>query len=261
MRIVMRTFVVLLVFVFRIAVSGPLNAQSIGSQSASTSLPDAPLPNGQVQPQFGPTVGLQSPNRAYGPLAPFVTRHRLTVEQKWRIYTYRTFGPPAVVLPAFTAAIRMARPPDNYPSQWVDGVGAFGRQYGNVEAVQTSKRTAALLAELAFHEDPRYLPAKPGTKVVGRFTHAIVFTLFDQSDSGRRTLALSHFAGAAAGGFVGNAYLPDGFNTVSRAGQRATIELGDIGITNLVEEFRIVQKFHLPAILPAWWVPEHSHHP
>lgn len=185
MRIVMRTLAALLVFVFWIAVSGPLDAQSIGSQSASRSLPDAPLPNGQEQPQFGSTGGIQGPNHAYGPLAPFVTRHRLSVEQKWRIYTHRTFSPPAVVLPAFTAAIRMARPPDNYPSQWVDGADAFGRQYGNVVAVQTSKRTAALLAELAFHEDPRYLPAKPGTKVLGRFTHAIVFTLFDQSDSGR----------------------------------------------------------------------------
>jgi hypothetical protein len=38
--------------------------------------------------------------------------------------------------------------------------------------------------------------------------------------------AISNFAGAKAAGFVGNSYLPSGFNDVTHAGQRATLRFG-----------------------------------
>jgi hypothetical protein len=43
--------------------------------------------------------------------------------------------------------------------------------------------------------------------------------------------------GAAAAGFVGNAYLPAGFNDVTHAGQRATIRFGFAAGGNLFREF------------------------
>jgi hypothetical protein len=49
--------------------------------------------------------------------------------------------------------------------------------------------------------------------------------------------ALSNFVGAAAGGFVGNAYLPSGFNNLTHAGQRATLRLGFAAGGNLFREF------------------------
>jgi hypothetical protein len=50
-------------------------------------------------------------------------------------------------------------------------------------------------------------------------------------------LALSNFVGAAAGGFVGNTYLPNGFNDVTHAGQRATMRFGTLAAGNLFREF------------------------
>jgi hypothetical protein len=38
--------------------------------------------------------------------------------------------------------------------------------------------------------------------------------------------AFSNFVGAKAAGFVGNAYLPSGFNNATHAGQRATLQFG-----------------------------------
>jgi len=49
--------------------------------------------------------------------------------------------------------------------------------------------------------------------------------------------ALSNFVGAAAGGFVGNTYLPAGFNDVTHAGQRATIRFATFAAGNLFREF------------------------
>jgi hypothetical protein len=48
---------------------------------------------------------------------------------------------------------------------------------------------------------------------------------------------VSNFAAAVAGGFVGNAYLPDGFRDATHAGQRATFQFGLLGAGNLFREF------------------------
>ena len=74
---------------------------------------------------------------------------------------------------------------------------------------------------------------RPGSNVGGRVFHAISYTFVDRTDSGARTIAFSNFAGAASGGFVGMAYLPDGFNDPTHAGQRALSEFMMIGIANL----------------------------
>jgi hypothetical protein len=84
----------------------------------------------------------------------------LTTEQKFRFYTHQTFGPPAAFAPAFGAAIRMANPPSDYPRDWKDGGGAFGRLYGSTLATQTTKHTAEFLTEAAFTTTPAMPPPK-----------------------------------------------------------------------------------------------------
>jgi len=73
--------------------------------------------------------------------------------------------------------------------------------------------------------------------VEGRLFHALVFTIVNRTDSGAHTFAFDNFASAAAGGFVGMAYLPSGFNDVSHAGQRALSELLQTAIANVSREF------------------------
>jgi hypothetical protein len=233
-------------------------------------LPDAPsfLEARNITPQkeeskarpFIPQMG------PMGPVPPLMNKTRLTLSDKFTIYTHQTFGPPALVFPALGAGIRMANPPNHYPHDWTDGGGAFGRLYGNAIATQTSKRTAEFLTEVVLHEDPRYLPAPAGSNVGTRIFHAISYTFVGRADSGARTIAFSNFAGAAAGGFVGMGYLPDGFNDATHAGQRAISEFMTIGISNIAGEFApqlapIIRKLHIPNIVPAWWVPQKSYHP
>jgi hypothetical protein len=256
-----------------LAASFMMSASALAQQTAVTlstdtallaALPDAPSAQVGQNPAL-PGEPLPVPI-AIGPIPPLLTRGRLTLGEKFTIYTHRAFGPPALIFPAFGAGIRMANPPKNYPRDWIDGGGAFGRLYGSALATQTSKRTAGFLTEAVLHEDPRYLPAPAGANVGRRIFHAVAFTLVDRNDSGARTLAFSNFASAAAGGFVGMAYLPNGFNDVSHSGQRALSELGQIAIANVSREFApqwapVARKLHIPKIVPPWWVPEDPERP
>jgi hypothetical protein len=50
-------------------------------------------------------------------------------------------------------------------------------------------------------------------------------------------VAVSNFTGAAASGFVGNAYLPTGFDNLTHAGQRSAVAFGGLNAQNVLQEF------------------------
>jgi hypothetical protein len=158
----------------------------------------------------------------------------------------------------------MLDPPSGYPHQWKDGGGAFGRLYGAELATSSSSRTGRFLAEIAFHEDPRYVPSE-SNNALDRVFHAFAYTFVDKTNSGHNTLALSNFASAAAGGFVGMAFLPNGYNDATHAEQRALRGLAGAAIRNIAAEFRpewepLLLKLHIPRLLPAWWKPYQPPH-
>ena len=251
----------LLSFPMITAVVAPMLHAQVIADATVPSLPDAPSPSGQQQTSSS-VVAPAAEFHSYGPLAAIMTKqsHALSVKQKWMVYAHQTFGPPAVLFPAFSAGISMANPKSGYPRDWKDGGEAFGRLYGNALAQQTSKRTATFITDALLHEDPRYLPAEPGANVGSRFVHAIAFTFVDKNDVGGNTFAFANFAGAAAGGFVGMAYLPNGYGDASHALDRAGSEFLGTVASNVVREFApswapVVQKIHIFKVIPGWWVP------
>ena len=229
-----------------------------GQQAAN--LPDVPEAQDQGNPLNSPSHA-QDGNSAVLFL-PVATSRRLSFSDKFTIYAHQTFGPPALILPAFTAGRDMANPKSHYPREWKDGGGAFGRLYGDSIAMTTSERTARFLTGVALHEDPRYVRSN-SKNPLARTMHAVAFTFIDKTDSGRNTIAFSNFAGAAAGGFVGNAYLPHGYNDLTHAEQRMAIQFTGIAIQNIAAEFQpqwgpIVRKLRIQKIIPEWWVPLHG---
>ncbi len=163
------------------------------------------------------------------------------VEGKFRYYVNETFLNPSVfTAPAFRAGIRMANPPGKgatqYPPEWRQGAEGFGRNYGDAFAQRVTFQTARFAAGVITHEDPRYIPSA-SHNVLARSLHALSFTFVDRSDSGHAMPAFSNFVGATAAGFVGNAYLPSGFNNATHAGQRATLQFGFTAAGNLFREF------------------------
>jgi hypothetical protein len=181
----------------------------------------APPQNPQTSPpsEQAPTSH-ESGSEVIAVLPPAISRKRLTPSDKLQIYIHQNFGPQNFILPAFGAGFAMLHPPPRYPREWDDGGGAFGRWYGEQIAASTSRRTGQLLAEVALHEDPRYVPSG-SRNVLVRTVHALAFTFVDKTDSGHNTFAISNFAGAAAGGFVGMGFLPSGDNDVAHAERRA----------------------------------------
>jgi hypothetical protein len=213
----------------------------------------------------------ESASAAGQPLSPLpflparMTRTPLTAEGKLSIYVHQTFGPPALILPAFGAGLAMLNPPTHYPRDWKDSAQAYGHNYGNIVATVTARETASVLASIALHEDPRYRPSG-SSNVLFRVFHALSYTVVDRTDSGKRTIAVSNFAGAAAGGLVGMAYLPNGFNDSTHAEQRIAMQFATVAIHNIAAEFQpqwgpIVRKLRIPKLLPEWWTPLHSQHP
>jgi hypothetical protein len=246
-----------LVAMLSLVCSRPMLAQA---QTSAPSQDPSPLSPSQQAP-----VPRESGSGVIALLPPAVSHKRLTPKDKFQIYTHQNFGPQNFILPAFGAGFSMLHPPPLYPREWKDGGGAFGRWYGEQIVTSTSNRTGRLLAQVALHEDPRYVPSGSDNAFI-RIAHAVAFTFVDKTDSGHNTFAFSNFAGAAAGGFVGMGLLPNRYNDVTHAEQRALRGLGTVAVRNIVTEFRpewapVLRKIHVPKILPEWWTPKHPQHP
>jgi hypothetical protein len=74
-------------------------------------------------------------------------------------------------------------------------MGAFGRNYGDEVARRTAKTTAEFATQALLHEDPRYQRSDSKNPIM-RIGHAMVWTLFDDSDSGHH-LRFRHGASSA----------------------------------------------------------------
>jgi hypothetical protein len=172
---------------------------------------------------------------------------------KVRYFAGHSFGIGAFVGPLLWSAPMLAKPPAHYPKDWRQGAGALSRLYGDALVFQTAAQGGKFVTGVVFHEDPRYW-ASSSRSPFARAMHAIAFTAVDRSDSGRTTFALSNFVASASAGFVGNTYLPRGYNDTSHGIKRMGIEFGSLTVTNLAQEFTpefrwLGKRMHLPEFM------------
>ena len=237
------------------------SALLISSSRTEAGLPDAPhsQPDATVseaQATGHPTASGASPSsQTPALLAPWMTRVPLTGTEKFSLYAHQAFNPAPVLVPIVPAAFHMISPPNHYPHDWKAGGDGFGRLYGDGVARVESERFAQFATGLVLHEDPRYYPS-PNPKPGARVLHALAFTLVDKSDSRHNIPAFSNFAGAAASGFVGIGYLPDGFRDATHAGQRGLTTMAGYAGLNVANEFcpqwaPVVARFHIPFVHPS----------
>jgi hypothetical protein len=220
------------------------------SQRVCQSVDARPKPANSTPQQTNPNTVSSAPSLIAAPSPAPVGQ--LKLEGKFSYYIKSEFAPGNFVFPAFGALVRMANPPDAYPREWRDGGGAFGRNYGDILARDFSGKTARFATGAVLHEDPRYFPSED-RRLTARAFHAIKFTLIDKGDSGNSRLAVANFASAAAGGFIGNAYLPPGFRDATHAGQRSLNVLAGTAAENELNEFRpeiraFLIRMHVPFV-------------
>jgi hypothetical protein len=249
----MRRSWLILVFVLgSLSVRSPVNAQNPSPVSTSTSAKPGPSPNPQA-----PVAAAGDP--WYAPIA--TSTRPQSLNERFMDYAIVTVGPRTLFVPVISAAIWMANPPSAYPSDWRIGAGAFARNYGNALAPRASMDTARFLGGALLHEDFRYRPSSSKNPLV-RSVHALAFAFVDKSDSGHNRIALANFVGAGASGFVGNLYLPAGFNNLSHAETRTAFAFGRFAAQNLLREFapdllKATRRLHTPfprVPVPEWWV-------
>lgn len=218
------------------------NAASRGQETpSSSSLPGAPNPTSSEVPRDQTTDSSMPLGAAGAVRRARSTSPSFTMKDKFHYYASETFlNPAAITAPAFRAGLRMANPPTRgaytYPDDWRQGAEGFGKNLGDAFAERVSSHTARFLVGAITREDPLYFPSA-SHGVFARSLHAIGFTFVDRSDSGRLMPAISNFAGSAAGGAVGMAYLPPGFDNYSYGGRRAAIHFGALAGGNLLREF------------------------
>jgi hypothetical protein len=227
------------------------------SASISSSVPEQPdlpdAPSASPDPQQSSQSNIPFLSPRFGPVG------QMDIREKFKYFVEPAFGPRSFFTNAFSAGIRMANPPGRYPHEWRAGAEAFGRNYGDSFARTGAESIGRFSTSVLLHEDPRYRRSESAS-VPGRLVHALAFTLVDRTDGGHPTLAISNFTGAAANGFIGNAYLPAGFDNLTHAGQRSAIAFGGIAGQNVMQEFapelsQFLKKIHVPHIPmpPVWW--------
>ena len=144
----------------------------------------------------------------------------------------------------------MANPPKAYPPEWRQGFPAFARNYGDFMGSWAAVQGGKFVTASMLHEDPRYFTST-NKNFFARVFNAVRYVVIDRGDSGHPRLAVANLAGAFAGGFVGNAYLPDPYANASHGFRRSAFALIGFATSNLADEFhpeihKVAQKLHLP---------------
>jgi hypothetical protein len=212
-----------------------LKTDQASSTSKTTSKTKTPVP---VSADQSSTVGDPA------------TSAPLNVKGKLRYFAIESFRPGIYPVAAFYDGLTMVNPPKAYPAEWRQGFPGFARNYGDFMASWASVQGGKFVAASILHEDPRYFISTK-KNFFARVANAVRYAVIDRSDSGHPRLAVANVAGALAGGFVGNAYLPDPYANASHGLSRSAVALTGFVTSDLADEFRpeihrLVKKLHLP---------------
>jgi hypothetical protein len=225
----------------------PDAAEEAGVSPKATPTP-SPTP-ARAKTQSSVSTAYTAPSNTVGNAASPVC---LCVKGKAKYFATESFRPGIYPVAAVYTAYTMVNPPSAYPPEWRQGFHGFARNYGDFMASWASVQGAKFVVATALHEDPRYFPSK-SKNLFARTFNATRFALVDRSDMGNPRPALANIAGAFAGGFVGNAYLPDPYANFSHGLSRSGFALLGFVTSNLADEFhpeihKVARKLHLPFI-------------
>ena len=176
----------------------------------------------------------------------------LKIKGKLRYFAIESFRSGIYPVAAFYDGLTMANPPKAYPPEWRQGFAGFARNYGDFMASWAAVQGGKFAVASIVQEDPRYYPSR-SKNIFARSLNAVRYAVVDRGDNGHSRVALANLAGAFAGGFVGNAYLPDPYANVSHGLSRSALALTGFITSNLADEFhpeirKVARKLHLPLV-------------
>lgn len=233
--------------------------QAQATRSPAHQIVNQPVTDQQPRPESQPSADEQK--RAVLPKTPDQSSTvgnpdapvPLKVKGKLRYFAVESFRPGIYPVAAFYDGLTMANPPKAYPREWRQGLAGFARNYGDFMASWAAVQGGKFVVASIVHEDPRYYPSR-SKNFFARSLNAVRYMVVDRGDNGHSRLALANLAGAFAGGFVGNAYLPDPYANASHGLSRSALALTGFVTSNLADEFhpevrKVARKLHLPFLV------------
>ena len=208
---------------------------------------------------LAPTLGFaqkqlltQALGQLFTPESPFDagTYKPLRGHERWQRWLNEDGRTPQIYAASLgTAAYsQVIESPDGWPRTWE----GYGRRVGSHLGSSAIENTVHESMAAAEGTDPRYF-ACACTGIFPRTGHALKMTFLTYNRSGHETLDLPMLTGAYGSSMIKTMWYPDHYSPLAQGVQSGHIEVGLIGVENILREFSpdIKRLLHLRAGRPA----------
>ena len=158
----------------------------------------------------------------------------LTGKERWGLYWRQSYWRPGAFFgnagPALGAHL------NNEPPQWGQGMEGYSKRFANRFARSAIRDSVQAAGSAALGYDVRYV--KCDCKgFLPRFGHAIAWNFVTLNRNGKTVLNVPRIGGSFASEFIGNTWMPAGYNSAGDAFRSGAVQLGFSSIFNAFREF------------------------
>jgi carboxypeptidase family protein len=173
----------------------------------------------------------------------------LSSKQKLHLGLRALLDPTAFAASGITAGIQQSM---NSYHQWGQGSQGFAKRFGAAYGtVATNLMITSVLAESAFHQDPRYFYSGQGTKAQ-RAWYAIESAFRTKGDNGKWQPPYAGVSGAIAAAEISQLYYPGSRTQYTLLGRSLMFHFAGLVGLNLAEEFLLKKvTHHVPEVQSA----------
>ncbi len=158
----------------------------------------------------------------------------LTGEQRWGLYWRQTYFMPGALFR--TAVPALFEHLDDEPPQWGQGMEGYAKRFGNRLARSAIRDTVRAGTAAALGYDVRYVKCdcKGAFPRVG---HALLWNFVTLNRNGKTVLDVPRVAGSFSSEFIGNTWMPAGYNSAGDALRSGGVQLAFGSVFNIIREF------------------------
>lgn len=182
-------------------------------------------------------VAGQTPGQLAAPAAPWsVANYRyITGGQRWKWYARSTVGPESLLAagPVSAGWSTLFNEPEEYGPHWE----GFGRRYRARLAGLATGNAIEAAAGAVLGEDPRYVPAAPGTPLGKRVKRVVRLTFTAYRPDGSERFSYARIGGNVGGNFLSNTWRVGSDSSVREATLRCVSGVTGRMVGNAFAEF------------------------
>lgn len=158
---------------------------------------------------------------------------RPTLEEKFKRYTNRTFGPTSMIAPTIFALQDQL---EDYVPEWEQGMEGYSRRVMNRWGRFAVRNTIQFGFDSMLGIDSRYYRSQR-SGIGARVWHALKYSVLSRADGGGTTIAIPRLAGAYGAGLITTTWYPSGHDSLMRGLERGHTHMAmEVG-RNLLREF------------------------